>query len=412
MQEKRIERNDLKMQFPKIIHVIADLNGFGGTEATLLRYLKGSRIPSDCHRVIVLKTIGEANTLGVQMVDAGFSVVALRQTRGLISLRGIMRLHRELKDFKPDVISGWLYQPSLVATLLAPWLKRRPAVVWQIRSLPFANVLKNSGRFVLQRVLAVLSRLTRPTLVSNSGAAMQAHAAIGFESKPGRWTIIPNGIDTTEYFSQREEGLAVRRELGIPEDALLVGCVGRFAPEKGYSVMFEAMALALQNLRPEIAVRLHFLAVGNGVTTENDSFRRLAVTSSLGVERLHLLGRRSDVSRLLRALDVFVLPSISESFPNSLIEAMATGLACTATDVGQCREVLHVPGFIVRPGNVLQLAERIVALAEMDEQSRIVMGNANRQRTASLFGLSRMVAHFDTLFAAVAAAGFGEESKH
>ena len=64
-------------QFPRVAHIVTDLNGFGGTETALLNYLKGCSLPSDHHRIIVLKTIGTGDTLGAQMEKAGFSIVAL-----------------------------------------------------------------------------------------------------------------------------------------------------------------------------------------------------------------------------------------------------------------------------------------------------------------------------------------------
>jgi glycosyltransferase involved in cell wall biosynthesis len=271
-------------------------------------------------------------------------------------------------------------------------------VAWHIRSLPFVGFLQKPGRFVVQRALALLSHLTKPVLVSNSSAAMMAHVRIGFAGNLKRWTIIPNGIDAAKYHPEPEDRPAVRGQLGIPDDALLIGCVGRFVPEKGYPVMFRALALVLQKLRPDLASRLHFLAVGNDVTAENPAFRSMA-TSCLPLSRLHLLGKRADVPRLLRALDIFVLPSLSESFPNSLVEAMATGLACTATDVGECREVLAAPEWVAPAGDKVQLADRIIALAEMTVQEREKLGAVNRYRIATHFTLNKMVASLDALFA-------------
>ncbi|MGI0013237.1 MAG: glycosyltransferase [Nitrososphaera sp.] len=381
----------------KVLHIITDLNGFGGTEATLLRYLKISGLPRYCHRVIVLKSIGSGDTIGAQMVAAGIKVIALEQKRGVISLNGLIRLYREVRAFQPDVISGWLYHPSLLATLLMPLLKCRPSVVWNIRSLTYAKLLKTPGRFLVQRLLAVLSHFSNPVLVSNSKTAMRGHILIGFDDKPSGWTIISNGIDIGKYYPQRDDAIAVRRELGIPVDALIIGCVGRFVPEKGYPIMFASLSLALKQLNPELAKRVHFLAMGNGVSDESPVFRRMAV-ASMPLDRLHLLGKRADVPRLLRALDIFVLPSISEAFPNALIEAMATGLACIATDVGECREVLSTPNFIVPPNNVLDLARCINTLVSTSAHERATLGEINKQRVGRYYGIDSMVASFDILF--------------
>ena len=100
--------------------------------------------------------------------------------------------------------------------------------------------------------------------------------------------------------------------------------------------MFEALTLVASMIRPKLLPHLHFLAAGNGVAPTNPVFSRLSAKSGISSANLHLLGRRPDTERLLRALDIFVLPSVSESFPNSLLEAMATALPCIASNVGDC----------------------------------------------------------------------------
>jgi glycosyltransferase involved in cell wall biosynthesis len=391
---------DRSARFPRIAHIITDLNGFGGTEITLLRYLKRSSINPEFHRVFVLKTIGVGDTLGSQMVTAGFSVVEFNLKKGIATISGLINLYREIRNFKPDLISGWLYFPSLLATVIAFFIKNHPPVVWHIRTLPvssFTDLLKTPGRYVLQRVLAVLSRATNPLIVSNSSKAICDHLAIGFASTANRQIVIPNGIDLSEYYQSREEGLMVRSELGIPANAILIGSVGRFVPEKGYPEFFEALSNALEKLRPEISRRVHFLGAGNGVCSANASFNEIA-SVSLRKDRLHLLGKRADVPRLLRALDFFVLASISDAFPNALIEAMSTGLACIATDVGQCGKVLDTPDCLVPPSDTEKLANCIIKLVEMSDGERHTLGSDNRERIARHFELRKMVSCFDEVF--------------
>lgn len=382
----------------KIAHIITDLNGFGGTEITLLRYLKNSKVPKDHQLIIVLKSIGAEDTLGVQIVEEGFHVVALEQKRGVISLRGIIRLYYELKCFQPNLISAWLYHPCLLASVLALFLKCKPLVVWHIRSGVYAGGVKKIGRVLVRQVLALLSSMVRPTLVANSTVAMNDHINIGFTSDKKSWRIIFNGLDPSTFYPNIFDRNAVRNDFEIPEDALVIGCVGRFVPEKGYDYFFEGVFHALQEMKPDIAAKIHLLAIGNGITDDNDEFQRLVDVSNLPSDHVHLLGKRSDVPRLLRGVDIFVLSSISESFPNSLVEAMATGIASIATDVGQCSDVLPLTEFIVPPRNTCSLAKAIVLLAELDKIERVEIGALNRKKIISSYSLEKMVDSFDDLF--------------
>ena len=165
MEIDHIQQENEQRAHPKIAHIIGDLNGFGGTEVTLLRYLRNSNVRRDCQRVIVLKSIGVGSTVGVQIVETGVSVVALDHRSFWRAILTLSRLVRELRAFEPDVISGWLYAPSLLTAMSAPQLSRRAPQVWHIRSLPFATPLKKPMRYLTQRMLAGLSRLIRPRLV-------------------------------------------------------------------------------------------------------------------------------------------------------------------------------------------------------------------------------------------------------
>jgi glycosyltransferase involved in cell wall biosynthesis len=330
------------------------------------------------------------------MVRAGISVHAMNQRGGLQSLAALLRLRREVRAFAPDVISGWLYVPSLLASWLAWSCRIRPAVLWHIRSLPFQRPLKKPSRFLVQQALALLSRLGRPGLVSNSSAARDAHTAIGFVDRGAGWTVISNGIDASTYFPNRDEASAVRAELGIPVDALVVGCVGRVVPEKGYGDMFSALATVLRR-SPDLAARVHLVVIGNGAEMENTPFYEMA-RQILTPERMRLLGKRHDVPRLLRAFDAFVLPSRSESFPNALVEAMASGIACVCTDAGQSGEVLGMPEFVARSGDADDLAEALDRLLKLDPASLRCIGERNRRLVSESFGLDVMVSKFDALF--------------
>jgi glycosyltransferase involved in cell wall biosynthesis len=161
--------------------------------------------------------------------------------------------------------------------------------------------------------------------------------------------------------------------------------------------MLLAMADALRMLPSELAAQLHFIGMGQGVSATNPAFSAL-MPPGLPAHRLHLLDKRADVARLLRALDIYVLSSMSEAFPNSLAEAMASARACVSTAVGECPEVLALPDLIVPAGDAGRLAGRIAALAAMDESQRRAIGDGNRERIMERFTLARMVERFDALF--------------
>jgi len=167
-----------------------------------------------------------------------------------------------------------------------------------------------------------------------------------------RVRLIWNGAPLDEFAPvSRERALAVRRELGLPEDALVVGTIGRLNAQKGHRFLLEAAARLLSS-RPETRV----LVAGDGDLM--DELRGQAATLGIA-ERVVFAGHRTDVPGLLGALDVFCISSLYEGTPLALFEAMASGRAVVSTSVDGCREVLEdgVTGVLVAPADARALAD-------------------------------------------------------
>lgn len=383
---------------PRIAHIITDLNGFGGTEATLMRYLKRSRIPKKCHKVIVLKSIGAGNVLGAQIQSAGFDIVELNIRSSLTLIKGIVFLIKILREFKPDILSGWLYHPSLIASLVANFISITPKVVWHIRSLTFSSLFKTPNRYLVQQGLAFVSRFANPLIISNSDEALLQHVKIGFKFRKRSPIIVFNGVDVSEYFPDENDRVALRKEFGIPSGSIVIGSIGRFVPEKGYDVLFDALRIVKSKISSDIFNRIHLVIAGQNVTFSNPSFSSI-LKNCCAQEKTHLLGPRADANRILRCFDLFLLPSISEAFPNALIEAMATELPCIATDVGQSADALGDSEYLIPPNSPTQLAESICKLIVLESSIRKAIGKKCRERIINNYSINRMVFDFDQIFA-------------
>lgn len=381
----------------KVLHVITDLNGYGGTEATLFKYLEGSSIPYHDHLIIVLKTIGIDNTIGRQIVKAGFDVVELRISGNIGLCRSFRQLVTLIKKFKPDVISAWLYHPILLVMCSLVYLQNKPAVIWHIRNdTPFP--LMRPGSYLIQKVLGLVSILYNPIVVSNSDRALSNHVNSGYKIKKSNYNIIQNGVNACKFYPDYEKYTQIRESLGIEPHAILIGVVARFVPEKGYATFFEAVHILRKGLSNEIFKGLHFMCLGAGASYGNNEFTKLIPASNDSPINLHLLDKQPDVDKYMRAMDIFVLPSNTESFPNVLIEAMATALPCICTNVGQCAEILNDPMYIVPPDDPIKLANAISYLITANKETRYEVGFRNRDRAISLYSVDHMVKAFDSLF--------------
>lgn len=127
----------------KILHLVIDLTGFGGAEMTLLRYLSAHPNAAAQHRIIALRALRAGPSVGARLREKGLVVETLG-IEGLADLpRGLIRLIKILRDSDAHILSAWLYYPALIATLLRPFLKAKPRLIWHIRSLPYGTIRKN-----------------------------------------------------------------------------------------------------------------------------------------------------------------------------------------------------------------------------------------------------------------------------
>lgn len=380
---------------PRIAHLITDLNGFGGTENTLLRYLQHTRIPLAQQMVVVLRSAGEGDTIGAQIRRTGVALHELHLDKGQLHPRALFRLWRLLREFRPSCISAWLYHPILLSAALGLLL---PACrqAWHIRSLPFTPAGTHGRR---QRVVDLVARLTRwgrHPLLTNSDAAREAHVAIGF--RDSGWTVIANGIDFDRLSQARAQRQAMRARLGLADGELLLATVGRYCPEKGHAVLAEALQRLKTQLPAAQFERLHWMGVGNLVDTDNEPLVA-ALQQALPAQRLHLMGKRADIPELLSAADLFVLPSISESFPNALIEALGAGVYPVSSNVGGVRELGLPAACLAEPGDPASLARALEAALALPAQTRQAVAEEWQALARARFDIQGMAHRFDQAFA-------------
>ncbi len=304
-------------------------------------------------RIAVLKREGAftplVEAIGLPITDLGVG----RRLYDASGLRGLLRLISLVREFRPDVIHGYLFGPNLFAAL-AGRLCGVPVVCVAKRNV---DAFESARQIAVQRLAHRLA--THVTAVSHEVA--ESSVALGVPAS--RVTVIENGVDVARFDgASRREALSGLEH--VPADAPLVGSVGCLAPRKDYGTLLRALArLAGRH-------RFHCAIAGDGpdrASLEGD-------ISALGLAgRVSLLGERSDVDRLLPAFDAFVLSSREEGIPNALLEAMAAARPCVATRVGGNAEVLEDgrTGWLVPAQDPEALADALAeVLTRPDEAAR------------------------------------------
>jgi glycosyltransferase involved in cell wall biosynthesis len=184
----------------------------------------------------------------------------------------------------------------------------------------------------------------------------------------------------------------LRAQLGISPGAVLVGMIARLHPMKDPGTLIEAVRLARGR-----GADIHLLLVGHGMDRLPSPLACRA--AALPADRLTLLGQRDDMPRLMPGLDILVLPSAwGEGFPNTLAEAMACGVPCVTTDVGDSGRVVGETGKVVPPRDPEAIAAALIELIGAGQSGRRALGEKARRRVLDKFALDRVGARFARLY--------------
>ena len=368
---------------PVIIHLITDLET-GGAETALVKLLAEHRHAP--YTPVVVSMTGRG-ALGNAVEAEGATLHSLGMRRGHIDPGGLFRLIGLLRRYRPEILQSWMYHADLLG-LIAGRLARVPRILWNVRCSNMDMSAYSRMSLLVVRILARLSRQPEAVVV-NSLAGRAWHQHLGY--RPRRWEYIPNGFDTARFRPDAEARVAIRGELGIPSGAPLIGMLARVDPSKNHGC-FLAAAARLSEQRPEA----HFLLAGTEIEAGNPA---LAGVAALG-SRIHLLGERRDVPRVIAAFDIATLTSaFGEGFPNFIGEAMACAVPCVVTDVGDSRRIVGDGGLVVPPSDAAALAEAWARLIAIGPEARAEIGAAARARIKKEFTAEATARQYQALYA-------------
>jgi glycosyltransferase involved in cell wall biosynthesis len=341
----------------RVAYVISSL-GMGGAETMLERMLQNMP-PHVTPMVICFTTLGD---IGPRLQALGIQVQALQMARGALPTpAALWRLVRALRDCKPDVVHTMMPHADLLGGIAARLCGIR-AVMWGLHMSNFAADMNSSATLKVIRLCARLSAWVPMRIASVARSSCDAHVQMGYVAD--RFVVIPNGFDFSVFHPDRQARGDVRAELGLHADTALVGVIGRFDVQKNQRGFCTAMARLLA-LRPDT----HALLAGTDINSDNAELKAWMHAAGI-TQRCHLLGPRSDVPRLMAALDVLMLPSMGEAFPNVVGEAMACGLPCAVTEVGDAALMVGALGRVVPKGDMQALGEACALLLALDVGAR------------------------------------------
>lgn len=354
----------------------------GGAEEMVLNLVR--HLPGRFEPFVIC--INRAGPIGDEISATGVPFRVLGLTPGVLRPYDVVRLRDVLLECEPAIVHTFLLTASLYGRLAAV-LARVPIVVGtEVNIYQHKRPLHATAERWLMR--------WTDTVVASAGAVRDFYVD-QVKAEPAKVEVIYNAVDWAQLQTTmtREE---TRAAVGIPADAPAAGIIARLTEQKAHRVLFEAMAQT-----SELA-NVHLMVVGDGEL--RDELRQLVDRLGLS-SRVHFAGARRDLGNVLAAIDVFLMPSLWEGLPLSLVLAMGAGLPVIATAVAGIPEVVQdgVSGWLVSPGDVQGLGAAMARVFS-DDRQRVRVGLAARAFVRPRFGIdgyvSSVTALYDRLLAA------------
>jgi len=328
----------------------------------------------------------DEGTLGPRLKEQGIAVHPIRMPRGWPTPQALWRLRRIVKALRPDLLQGWMYHGNLAASLAGS----KAPTLWNVRqSLYDLSRERRLTRFVIKIGARMSPRAA--AILYNSRVSAQQHQALGFSASNA--VVIPNGFDVSAFRPDPAVRARTRAALGFIDEQVLIALVARYHPMKDHANFLKAAAL-LSRGHPET----RFVMAGSGVDRNNRDL--MSVIDELGLSaKVFLLGERRDMPALLPAFDIASCASAwGEGFPNVVGEAMACGVPCVVTDVGDCAEIVGETGRVVPARDPSALAQGWSELIEMGAEQRRQLGLAARQRVMAKYSLDTVAREYEALY--------------
>jgi len=364
---------------------------FGGAERQLIELVKGL---SKRGFVVTVATFYDGGALRPELEGiAGVQVLSLHKKSRWDLVPFFWRLWKTAREVKPMIFHGYMCVSNELCLLLGRLVGAK--AVWGLRGSYLDLAQYGWIARMVFRLGAWLSSFA-DLIIANSYAGKTHYISNGYRRQC--MMVIQNGIDTERFQPNREVGQHVRDEWEVTDKQVLIGYVARLDPIKDHAGFLQAASL-LAREREDV----RFVCVGEGPESYRRTLHQISEQLALA-ERLKWIAARQDICAVYNAFDIFTSSSSGEGFPNVIGEAMACGVPCVVTDVGDSACIVGDTGLVVPPKDPEALYngwKRILALSQSDRE---LLGKTSRARIVAEFSVNQLVERTQTVLEELLAA--------
>jgi glycosyltransferase involved in cell wall biosynthesis len=368
----------------KSLHIITGL-GQGGAESILSKLvirLQNENI--NYQQIVISLSLLDYHTKNIRFNGIDVYHVGMKN---FFDIRSLFRLYRIIKIINPDVVFTWMYHANLIGGFVSKFFLKKN-VIWNIHH---AYIDSDSLRFstrIIVYLCSFFSYLIPDKIIYCSTKGLINHSKILYSRSKS--VVVFNGYDETIYLRDNDQRIQLRKKYGISNNEIIVGLVARWHPVKDHYNFINAIELVLKRNDTDIKV----IMVGEGVDEVNVELVDYLKNKKL-LYNFILYGMSDNVTEIYNMIDINVLSSKAEAFPNSLAESMLCGTPCVSTDVGDARVIIDRFGWICKPLDSLDLSKSIIKAIEFIRQNgKENIGTQSREFVSEKFNTQIMLNSF------------------
>lgn len=354
----------MNQQKPTMLHVITNFAGAGGGEMMLSRLITRTQHQYE-HIIIAIMGISDIYKEALDICKESYAL----NWNGINSFSIVFKLRKLIKKLAPQTIQCWMYHANVFTSLSVLGVKQRPNIIWSIHH-SLASLNEESIATKISLFLSKVLVKNIEGIIYCAYSSESQHKDYGIAHKNSY--VIANGVFLDKF--------QLNPELHQP---ITIGFAGRYHTAKGYPYLFETMGLLKEQ-------NIVFKIAGGGASLDNPEVKALFEQFGLDENKVHLLDQVSDMPAFYQSVDAFLMTSITEGFPNVLVEAMASGLPCISTDVGDAKYIVQDLGVIVPSRNVQALADAVLAYVQKTEAEKLTLKQTTRQRVEQNFSIEKV----------------------
>jgi len=344
-----------------IVHVITNFAAVGGAEMMLSRLIQQTHHEYD-HVLISLMKVSEVYRDTLTQCTSHYAL----NWNGLNSISVATKLRTILKQVAPTTVQCWMYHANVMTSLSLLGLQHKPKVFWGIHhslSAPKEESISTKVALTLSKFFA--SQATGIIYCAHS--ALQQHEKFGLNNS--NTAVIANGVSLHHF--------QMNQTLHTPT---VIGFAGRHHKAKGYPYLFAT----IHQLKDQPII---FKIAGHGANLDHPEIKKYFEQYELDSEKVQLLDQVADMPTFYQSIDAFLMTSITEGFPNVLVEAMASGIPCISTDVGDAKFIVQDLGYIVPSRDTTALAQAVLNYVQLSSVEKQHFKQATRQRVEQHFAI-------------------------